>query len=326
MPTLLWIIIKALILANLLMGGAAVLLLMERKLLAYFQLRVGPNRVGPWGLLQPVADLIKMIMKEDIIPRDADHIVFRVAPVVAFFTALASFAIIPWGPADGFAMSNPNAGVLVFLAIASMTAYGVALGGWASQSKYSLLGSMRATAQMISYELSMGMALIGVILMAGSVRLSDIVASQNGLWNILPQIIGFWIYFVSALAECSRTPFDLPEAEAELVGGYNTEYAGMRFGMFFLGELIHLITQSSLITLLYLGGWNVPFFLPQTPLMGTLVFLLKVCFMLFVFIWVRATVPRMRYDQLMSYGWKRMLPLAALNLVGTAVYVALFQA
>jgi NADH-quinone oxidoreductase subunit H len=324
--TLLWVIIKAVIVANVLLVAAAVLLLMERKILAYFQMRIGPNRVGPWGLFQPIADVVKMIMKEDIIPRDADNIVFRLAPMISFFTALAGFVVVPWGPSGSrfsMYMSDPNAGILVFVAIGSLSVYGIALGGWASQSKYSLLGSMRATAQMISYELAMGMAVIGVILMAGSTRISDIVAGQSGhLYNIIPQFFGFCVFVIAALAETSRTPFDLPEAEAELVGGYNTEYAGMRFGMFFLAELVHLLTMSSLISLLYLGGWNRISFLSFIP--PSVAFLLKVCTMLFIFIWIRATLPRMRYDRLMDLGWKRLLPLAALNLVGTAIYVALW--
>jgi len=319
LSTIAWLITKALLLAIAIILGAAVELLAERKLLGYFQMRVGPNRVGPWGLLQPIADVVKMLFKEDIIPRDADNLVFRLAPMVAFFTALSIYVVIPWGP--GYSMSDPNAGILMLLALSSLSVYGVALGGWASQSKYSLLGSMRATAQMISYELAMGMALIGVILMAGSTKLSDIVTAQNSLYNIIPQILGFVVFFMAALAETSRTPFDLPEAETELVGGYNTEYAGMRFGLFFLGEIVHLLNMASLITILYLGGWNRIFIFEFIP--PVVAFFLKVCFVIFVFIWVRATWPRMRYDRLMSFGWKVMLPLAALNLVGTAVYVAL---
>lgn len=320
--TLLFVTIKAVALAVILMSAAAGLLLGERKVLGYFQMRLGPTRVGPWGAFQPIADVVKMLFKEDIVPRDADKLVFRVAPIFAFATALAAYAVIPWGPNEGWAMANPNSGILVFLAIGSLSVYGVALGGWASQSKYSLLGSMRATAQMISYELAMGMAVIGIILMSGSTRLDQIVTAQDGLYNIIPQFLGFCVYFMAALAETSRTPFDLPEAEAELVGGYNTEYAGMRWGLFFLGELVHLIVQASLIALLYLGGWNRIFFLEFIP--PTVAFLLKVIFLLFIFIWIRATLPRMRYDRLMDFGWKVMLPLAALNLVGTAVYVALW--
>ncbi|HYF95453.1 MAG TPA: NADH-quinone oxidoreductase subunit NuoH [Symbiobacteriaceae bacterium] len=323
LTTVLWVLLKAVLIIVALLTAAAGELLLERKVLGYFQYRVGPNRVGPWGIFQPIADVVKMILKEDLIPRDADRYVFKLAPMVAFFTALTAYVVIPWGP--NWSMSNPNAGILVFLALGSMSVYGVALGGWASQSKYTLLGSMRATAQMISYELAMGMSLIGVILMAGSVSLTEIVNAQaGGLYRYfwLPQILGFFVFFMSALAETARTPFDLPEAETELVGGYHTEYSGMRFGLFFLGEIVHLLNMASLISLLYLGGWNRISFLSFLP--PTAAFLLKVGFMIFVFMWIRVTWPRLRYDRLMSFGWKVMLPLAAVNLLGTAIYVALF--
>lgn len=320
--TVLWLIFKATMVGVTLMTGAAVFLLLERKILGYFQMRVGPNRVGPWGALQPVADVVKMLVKEDIIPDKADKLVFRLAPIIAFTTALAAFAVVPWGPNDGFAMADPHAGILVMLAITSMGVYGVALGGWASQSKYSLLGSMRATAQMISYELAMGFSVVGIVMMAGSPRISAIVESQAGLYNMFPQFVGFVIFFIAALAETNRAPFDLPEAETELVGGFNTEYAGMRFGLFFLGELVHALVASCMIVLLYLGGWNTIFFMSwMNP---TVAFLLKVCFVLFTFIWIRATLPRFRYDRLMAFGWKVLLPLAFVNLVGTAIYVALW--
>ncbi|HEY3363441.1 MAG TPA: NADH-quinone oxidoreductase subunit NuoH [Symbiobacteriaceae bacterium] len=323
---LFWLAVKAVALAMSLVLSAAVLVLTLRKMLGYFTYRIGPNRVGPWGILQPIADVVKMLFKEDIIPRDADNIVFRLAPIIALFTALAIWAVIPWGPSDKLAayMSDPNAGILVFLALGSLSVYGVALGGWASQSKYSLLGSMRATAQMISYELAMGMSLVGLLLMAGTTRLSGIVAAQGTghyyFW--ITQVVGFVVFFISTLAEASWTPFDLPEAEAELVGGYNTEYAGMRFGMFFFTELIHAVTMAAMISLLYLGGWNTVSFLSFIP--GTLAFIMKIMFVLFIYLWLRATLPRFRYDRLMNFGWKVMLPLAALNLVGTAVYVALW--
>jgi NADH-quinone oxidoreductase subunit H len=323
--TLVWYLIKAVIVTMVLILGAAVELLFERKVLGYFQYRVGPNRVGPWGAFQPIADVVKMLFKEDLIPRDADKIVFRIAPMIAFFTTLAVFVVIPWGPNDGWKMAHPAAGILVYLALGSLSIYGVALGGWASQSKYSLLGSMRATAQMISYEVPLSMALIGVIVMAGSVDITKIVTAQGGsgyhyFW--LPQLLGFFVFFISALAETSRTPFDLPEAETELVGGYNTEYAGMRFGLFFLGEIVAMLNMSTLITLLYLGGWNTISWLSFIP--GPLAFFMKICFMIFVFMWIRVTWPRMRYDKLMNFGWKVLLPIAAVNLLGTAIYVALW--
>jgi NADH-quinone oxidoreductase subunit H len=324
LTTVLWLVVKALILVFTLIGASAVELILERKFIGYFQLRLGPNKVGPWGLLQPIADVIKMLFKEDIVPQNADKIVFKLAPMVAFFTALAAYAVIPWGPGEGSAMVNANAGILVFLAVGSLSVYGVTLGGWASQSKYSLLGAMRSTAQMISYELAMGMSVIGLILLAGSARIQDIVAWQGSgfyTYNWFWQFFGFIVFMVSALAETARTPFDLPEAETELVGGYNTEYAGMRFGLFFLGEIVHLLNMSSLISLLYLGGWNTIPFLSFIP--GPVAYAMKVCFMIFVFIWIRVTMPRLRYDRLMSFGWKVMLPLAAANLLGTAIYVAL---
>ncbi len=321
--TILWLFIKALILGVVLLTSAAIFLLAFRKGMGWFQLRYGPNRVGPWGLFQPIADVVKMLFKEDIVPVNADPLVFRLAPIVAFFTSIASWAVIPWGPSDPLAayISDVNIGILFVLAISSLSVYGVALGGWASQSKYSLLGSMRSTAQMISYELAMGMSVIGVILMSQSVKISDIVNSQAGLYNVIPQFIGFIVFFVSSLAEAGWTPFDLPEGEAELVGGYNTEYAGMRFGLFFLTELCHAITAAAMISLLYLGGWNRIFIFEWMP--GTLAFILKVALLLFVFIWIRSTLPRFRYDKLMNFGWKVLLPMAALNLVGTAIWVAL---
>lgn len=324
--TLIWLLIKAIIVAVTLLTSAALFLLFFRKGMGYFQLRYGPNRVGPWGVLQPVADVVKMLFKEDIVPRDADKMVYKMAPMVAFFTAIAGWAVIPWGPTEpgGLQMqlADVGVGILFVLAISSLSVYGVALGGWASQSKYSLLGSLRSTAQMISYELSMGMAIIGVVLMAQSVKLTDIVSSQAGLYFIIPQALGFCVFFVSALAEAAWTPFDLPESEAELVGGYNTEYAGMRWGLFFLSELVHAINGAVMISLLYLGGWNRIFLFEWMP--PTMAFVLKVMLLLFVFIWIRSTLPRFRYDRLMSFGWKVMLPLAALNLVGTAVYIALW--
>ncbi|MGE5673967.1 MAG: NADH-quinone oxidoreductase subunit NuoH [Mycobacterium leprae] len=321
--TILWLIVKAAILGLAVTTSAAVFLIFFRKGLGWFAYRPGPNRVGPWGLMQPIADVVKMLFKEDIIPDDADPIVFRLAPIIAFFVALAVWVVIPWGPVDHLTqtMADPNAGILAFLALSALSVYGVALGGWASQSKYSLLGSMRSTAQMISYELSMGMAIVGVILMAGSTRMSDIIAAQH-IWNIVPQFLGFVVFFIASLAEAAWTPFDLPEAEAELVGGYNTEYAGMRFGLFFLTELVHAITACAMITVLYLGGWHAPFGLTMIP--GVVWFITKVAILLFVLIWIKATWPRFRYDRLMSFGWKVMLPVSALNLVGTAIYVALY--
>lgn len=325
LDSLLAIAIRSVVLIVVLLTVFAFLMLFERKILSWFQLRIGPNRTGPWGLFQPVADGVKMIMKEDIIPRDADRLIFKLAPIIALFVAIAAFAVIPVGPplqigdyVLPLSIADPNAGVLVVLAFTSLGVYGVALGGWASQSKYALLGAMRATAQMISYELTMGMSLVGVILLTGGVRLSEIVAAQQeGVWFIFLQPVGFVLFFISMVAEVNRVPFDLPEAETELVSGYHTEYSGMRYAMYAISEYINMLTVSSLMTLLYLGGWSGPAFLPPF-----LWFAGKVAIFLFIFIWMRATLPRLRYDRLMSLGWKVMLPVAFLNLVATAAWVA----
>lgn len=326
-----WIFLKAILAASILLTGAAIYLMMMRKGLGAFTYRYGPNRVGPGGWLQFLPDAIKMMLKEDIIPEKADKLVFRLAPIIFMFTAVASLAIIPWGPSDtafSYYVADPNAGILVFLAIGSISVYGVALGGWASQSKYSLMGSLRSTAQMISYELSMGMAVIGVIIAAGSTRLTDIVNAQSVVPFLFPQILGFVVYFISALAETSHSPFDLPEAESELVGGYFTEYSGMRFGLYFLGELVAQIVQACLISLMFFGGWHAIFPLNLIPgievIPGTLWFVLKVILTIMTFIWIRATMPRFRYDRLMTFGWKFLLPLSAVNLIIQAVWVALF--
>lgn len=324
LDSLLAVVIRSLVLIIGLLTVFAYLMLFERKILGWFQLRLGPNRTGPWGLFQPIADGVKMIFKEDIIPNDADRFIFRLAPVISLFVAFAAFAVIPVGPpvqigewVIPLSIADPNAGILVALAFTSLGVYGIALGGWASQSKYALLGALRSTAQMISYELTMGMSLVGVILLAGSVRLGDIVAAQDGLWYIVLQPLGFLLFGISAIAEVNRVPFDLPEAETELVSGYHTEYSGMRYAMFAIAEYVNMITVSSLITLLYLGGWHGPSILP--PFVW---FAVKVSIFLFIFIWMRATLPRLRYDRLMTLGWKVMLPLAFLNLVATAAWVA----
>lgn len=310
-----WIALKSLILILVLLGGFAYVMVFERKLLGWMQYRLGPNRVGPWGLLQPIADGVKMFFKEDIMPRDADPIVFHAAPMIALAVALLAYALIPVAP--GWAIASPDAGMLTLLAITSLGVYGIALGGWASQSKYALLGSLRSTAQMVSYELAMGMAALSVMVVAGSVRFADIVDAQAGLWNIVRMPVAFLVFFIAMFAETNRTPFDLPEAEAELVSGYNTEYSGMRFAMFYMAEYVNMITAASLITLLFLGGWRGPWLPPVVW------FLLKVVFLLFVFIWVRATLPRLRYDRLMHFGWKVLLPASAANLVAYAAWVAL---
>lgn len=328
MNGLLFVLIKSTILVVTLLTAFAYIMLMERKMLGYFQLRLGPNRTGPWGLLQPLADGVKMFIKEDIIPAEADRTTYVAAPIISLFVALFAFAVIPVGPpielfghSIELSIINPNAGVLVLLATTSLGVYGLTLAGWASQSKYSLLGALRSTAQMISYELALGMSLIGVIILAGSLNLYDIVASQERVWFALLNPIGFIVFFISAIAELNRPPFDLPEADTELVSGYHTEYSGIRFAMFAMAEYVNMITMSTLVSILYLGGWHGPSFIPVPP---TLWLILKVAVLVFVFIWMKASLPRLRYDRLMAFGWKVLLPLAILNLVGTAIVVALF--
>jgi NADH-quinone oxidoreductase subunit H len=288
---------------------AAGLIWLERRLLGVWQDRYGPNRVGPFGLLQVLADMIKIFTKEDWIPPFADRFVFVLAPAVIIFTVLMSFAIIPVTPLIG--VSNLNIGLLFFLGMSSLGVYSVVLAGWASNSKYSLIGGLRAAAQMLSYEVFMGLSLMGVVLMAGSFSLKDIVEAQSRVWFFIPQILGFIIFFIAGLAETHRLPFDLPEAESELIAGYHSEYSGMKFGMFFVGEYLGITLISALIVTLFFGGWLGPV-LP--PLVW---FLLKVFFFIMMFILMRATLPRPRFDQLMAYGWKILLPLALANLLVT---------
>ncbi len=298
-------------------------MLFERKIMGWMQLRPGPNRVGPWGLLQPLVDAVKLILKEDLTPKTADPLIYRLAPFISLVTAFSVYAVIPFsepGPGNVWAVGDVNAGILVILAITSIGVYGISLGGWASGSKYPLLGSVRSTAQMISYELAMALSLIGVLILAGTTSLVGIVNSQAKLWFFIPQFVGFVIYVITAVAETNRAPFDLVEADAELVGGFNTEYSGLRFGLFFIAEYINMLTVSCIATLLFLGGWNAVGGLTVIP--GIVWFLLKVAFFMFVYIWLRSTFPRIRYDRLMAFGWKVLLPVATLNLVITAFVVA----
>ncbi|MEJ2350341.1 MAG: NADH-quinone oxidoreductase subunit NuoH [Anaerolineales bacterium] len=288
---------------------AAGLIWLERRLLALWQDRYGPNRAGPFGLLQVFADILKIFTKEDWIPPFADKPVFILAPAIVIITVLMSFAVIPVTP--GIAVVNFNIGLLFFLAMSSMGVYSVVLAGWSSNNKYSLLGGLRAAAQMLSYEVFMGISLMGVVLLAGSLNLKDIVLAQKHLWFIIPQFIGMLVFMVAGFAETHRLPFDLPEAESELVAGYHSEYSGMKFGMFFVGEYLGITLISAMIVTLYLGGWQGPI-LPPIIWFGIKLFLM-ICF----FILMRATLPRPRYDQLMGYGWKIMLPLALLNLLVT---------
>ena len=314
--TLLIVLVKLGVIFGVILTLAAYLVLAERKILARMQLRYGPNRVGPFGLLQPLADVIKMLTKEDVVPDQADKWLFMLAPGLAAVTALLAFAVVPFGPPlTLFGREIPlvicdlNVGVLYFLGLSSLAVYGVALGGWASNSKYALLGSIRGLAQLISYELSMSLALVPVLLSARSFSLTDIVMAQQGLPFAVVHPLAFLIFLVSVAAESKRVPFDLPEAENELVAGFHTEYSGMRFGLFFVGEYINVIILSAMVTVFFLGGWLGP------VLPGVVWFGLKVLAVSFFFIWMRGTLPRLRYDQLMHFGWKILIPLALLNVL-----------
>jgi NADH-quinone oxidoreductase subunit H len=296
----------------------------ERKVIGWMQLRVGPNRVGPLGLLQTVADILKLLIKEDTIPRKADRLLFIVAPALAFVPAFAVLAVIPY--TDKLYFANLNVGLLYYVALSGITTLGMVLGGWASNNKYALLGGMRSAAQMISYEVPLVISVVGVILLSGSLNLKSIVAAQGDWfweWNLLPQIIGFAVFYIAAVSELNRTPFDLPEAESELVAGYHVEYSGFRFAFFMLAEYVYVYAIAALITVLFLGGWHPPApFLDFVP--GLVWFLLKFVAVVFSFFWIRATFPRMRIDQLMGLGWKVLLPVALLNVFLTALYLELF--
>ena len=292
---------------------SALLIWMERRLLALWQDRYGPNRVGPFGLMQVVADMIKIFTKEDWIPPFADKPVFVIAPAIIMVTVLMSFAVLPVGP--GIVVSDLNIGLLFFLGMSSLGVYSIMLAGWSSGNKYSLLGGLRAAAQMISYEVFMGLSLMGVVLLAGTFNLSAIVEAQQRLWFAVPQFLGFILFLIAGVAEARRLPFDLPEAEAELVAGFHSEYSGMKFGMFFVGEYLGITLISSMITVLFLGGWTGPWLPPIVW------FLIKVLAFLCFFILLRASLPRLRFDQLMSLGWKVMFPLALANLLVTGAIV-----
>jgi NADH-quinone oxidoreductase subunit H len=323
-----WIhVIKAAVVANLVLGTFAYMTWTERKVLGRMQLRYGPNRVGPFGLLQPIADLIKLLRKASFFPAAAVDILYIAAPAVAGFTAIAAFSVIPFGgvweigPYDVTGrVVDVSISLLLLFALGAVGIYAFLVGGWSSDSKYSLLGSMRTSAQLVSYEVSLGLAVLGIVIMAGSLSLVEIVEEQGRtIWFVVPQFVGFLCFFVAGLAETNRVPFDLPEAESELVGGYHTEYGGMRFGLFQTAEYINMITLSGLAVTLFLGGWHGPF------LPGPLWFVLKLFSFIFVFMWIRATLPRLRYDQLMKFGWKILLPVATLNAIATAVAVVVFD-
>ena len=321
-----WIsIMKAFLIINVLMLVFSYMTLTERKVMGRMQLRYGPNRAGPYGLLQPFADLIKLIRKESFFPASAVDRLYVASPALAAFTALAAFSVIPWGRGwtiggyrvEGAVVNVPISLILVF-ALGSIGIYGFLVGGWASDSKYALLGSMRTCAQLVSYEVSLALSVLGIVITAGTLNVAEIVDRQADYWYIGPQIVGFIVFMLSGTAETSRAPFDLPEAEQELVAGYHTEYGGMRYGLFAMAEYINLITLSGLAVALFLGGWRGPF------LWGPIWFLLKLILLLFIFIWMRTTLPRLRYDQLMRFGWKVLLPVATLNAVVTAALVVAY--
>jgi NADH-quinone oxidoreductase subunit H len=313
--------IKAFLIVNIVLGAFAYSTWLERKLLGRMQLRYGPNRAGPFGLLQPIADLVKLIRKESFFPTHAVELLYFAAPVVAGMTALAAFSVIPfggvwhWGPYDvSGRVVDVSIGLLLLFALGAVGIYAFLVGGWSSDSKFSLLGSMRTAAQLVSYEVSLALSVLGVVLMAQSLSLVEIVErQQDTIWYAGPQLVGLLTFFVAGVAETNRPPFDLPEAETELVAGYHTEYSGMRFGLFSMAEYINMITLSGLAVTLFFGGWGGP------VLPGPVWFLVKLALVVFVFMWLRATLPRLRYDQLMQFGWKVLLPLATANAVATAI-------
>jgi len=325
-PGIVLLIIKLGIVLGGLLMAAGWLVYCERRLLGWIQIRLGPNRAGPFGLLQPVADILKLLTKEDLVPAGADRIIFLYAPAIVAATALLIFAVVPfgsawtlWGKKTPLVISDINVGLLYAFAMSSLGVYGVALGGWASNSKFSLLGGLRGVAQMISYELSLGLSLVPVVMLAHSFSLVDIVNAQSKYPFILVQPHTFLIFFLSATAEIKRIPFDLPEAENELVAGYHTEYSGMRFGLYFLGEYVTMVVLGALVAVFFLAGW-------RGPLLPPIVwFMAKVILVVFVMIWMRATLPRLRYDQLMQLGWKLLVPAALLNIIITGGIVLLLN-
>jgi NADH-quinone oxidoreductase subunit H len=324
-------IVKSLILIFILLTGFAYLTLFERKVLARIQVRVGPNRAGPGGFFQPVADGLKLIFKEELIPARADKFMFVMAPIITVIPALVILAVIPWGPpitifGNTYTMyvADVNVGVLFLMAIASIAVYGIVLAGWSSNNKYATMGGIRSSAQMISYELALGLAFIGPIMLAGSMSIVDIVEQQRSLWFIVLQPLGGLIFLVASLAEVNRAPFDMPEAEQELTAGYHVEYSGMKFALFFMAEYIKMIAVSVIAAALFFGGYLGPF-VDQLPILGPVYLMLKVVVLLFGMVWIRASVPRFRYDRLMAFGWKVLLPLALLNIFLTAGLIEIFN-
>ena len=321
-----WVIELAIILGQVLLVvvplliGVAYLTLAERRVIGFMQLRKGPNVVGPFGLFQPFADALKLIAKETILPAGADKVVFMIAPMLTFVLAIIAWAVMPFG--EGLVIADINVGILYLFAVSSLGVYGVIMAGWASNSKYAFLGALRSAAQMVSYEVSMGLVIITVLLCVGSLNLSAIIEAQRGMWFALPLFPMFIVFFISTLAETNRAPFDLPEGESELVAGYFVEYSSMSFALFFLGEYANMILMSAMTTVLFLGGWLPPLDMaPFTWIPGPIWFILKICLVLFVFLWVRATTPRYRYDQLMRLGWKIFLPFSLIWVVLTAGFL-----
>ena len=317
-----WMVIKIAIIVTVTMLHVAYAVYFERKVIGHMQARLGPMRVGPHGLLQPIADFVKLFFKEDIVPSNADKPIFLIAPVISVVAALASLAVIPlW---ETFAIANINIGILYILALSSVGAYGIILAGWSSNSKYSFLGALRSSAQVISYEIAMGLSLVGIIMLAGSANLIDIVNAQSKYPFILTQPVAFFVFLMAAIAETNRAPFDLPEAETELVAGYFTEYSGMRFGLFFVAEYVGMFIMSAIAAICFLGGWKGPHFWIFSHVPNIVWLLLKVYALIFFYYWIRATLPRYRYDQLMSLGWKLFIPLTLANIAVTGLVKLLY--
>lgn len=322
-------IVKSLVLIIFCLVGFAYVTFYERKALARLQVRIGPNRAGPGGWLQPIADGVKLIFKEELIPAQSDKLIFILAPIITVIPSLIIMAVIPWGTEISLFgrtftlyLADINVGVLYIMSVASISVYGIVLAGWASNNKYAMMGGLRSSAQMISYELALGLAFVGPILIAGSMSMMDIVQAQTPVWFAVYQPIGFVIFLIAALAEVNRAPFDMPEAEQELTAGYHTEYSGMKFALFYMGEYVKMIAVSAIAATLFLGGFRGPF-VDTIPWLGPVYLLIKIVALLFGMIWVRATLPRIRYDRLMAFGWKILLPLALINIFLTAVVLVL---
>jgi NADH-quinone oxidoreductase subunit H len=324
-------VIKSMLLIFILLTGFAYTTFYERKLAALIQLRLGPNRAGPGGFLQPAADGVKLIFKEELIPANAYKAIFILAPILTVVPALVIMAVVPWGDVINFFgrnvplhIADVNVAILYILSVASISVYGIVLAGWSSNNKYAMLGGLRSSAQMLSYELALGLAFVGPMLIVGSMSLNDIIEAQRNVWFIVYQPLGAIIFYIAMLAEVNRAPFDMPEAEQELTAGYHTEYSGMKFSLFFMGEYIKMIAVSAIFASLFLGGYRGPW-IDTYPILGPLYFFIKVVASLGLMIWIRATMPRLRYDRLMSFGWKVMLPLALLNVFITAVVIVVLR-